>query len=117
MSEIFMNLSIAAVFGTQVFMPCYFGSQLEDDTNAFISKVMESDVLDVHHHCRKDISIFQLNLMMPSKVNTLKIFPANLNTFIRVNRFNFKLFTQRNYVIQIINSTYSLFAVFKNFRN
>lgn len=95
--DIAESMTIAVTLGIQVFLPCYYGSELEYNCQALLNDLMETNVMDVDSRYRMDLSIFQLNLMSPMRINALIIFPVNLNIFLRVNNQNLLHYQCDNY--------------------
>lgn len=84
-SDFFMSLSVLIINGIQVFVPFYFGSQLESQNEALIDQLVESDIMKINKKMRKNVSIFELNLLAALRIRILKAFSLNLKTFLKVN--------------------------------
>jgi hypothetical protein len=102
----------------QLFYPCFLAQEIEAASQEMANNIYESDWLKADLATKKLMLIFMQNLSKP--VITLNIFcivDINLNTFLRVSfiflirgvYFNFNH-------LQIINATYSAYAVLNHMR-
>jgi hypothetical protein len=69
-----------------MFLPCYYGSQIEDGTNHFLENIFESNWHGTHDDDKrkKNFLIVRENLKKSKPIKGAKIYRLNLETFLKV---------------------------------
>jgi hypothetical protein len=102
----------------QLFYPCFWAQKIEAASEELMINLFESHWLKANLATKKLMLIFMQNLSEPViKLNLFCIVDINLETFLMVTLI-FPIFEfYFNFIhLQIINTTYSAYAVLNNMR-
>lgn len=90
------NLNGILTMILQIYLPCYFGSQMTSASEKLSDSLFHSDWTNQSKNFKMGMKIFMENCKKPMKISTMGVFELSLENFLRV-----------------VNTSYSLFAVLK----
>lgn len=102
---------------TQILMPCLFANEMTAEFHKIGNAIYNTNWLEMSVRDRKLLISFMERLKRPAKIVAESFYDVNLATFMKVG---FHHLVGNNELIvcllllQIINTSYSLFAILKN---
>ena len=83
----------------EIFLPCYFGNEVYVSHGKLSESIFHSDWTNESKEFKMAMTIFMENIKKPLKISAFGIFHVDLENF-----------------MTIMNSSYSLYAVFNNLK-
>lgn len=119
LANLIFYVSYCATICMEIFLPCYFGTELMLKNNNLTTAAYTSNWTEFPMNIQKMVVVFMEFLKQPKVLLSGKVFTLSLNSFLVV-KFSFSLYGKTPqliyalYTLQVLNRTYSLFAVLKN---
>lgn len=82
--ETFLSLSFVAQSIFEIYLPCYYGSEMERSSDNLMDAIYQSDWLNCDLKTKKLIVKFMENLKRPMKINFYLIFDVKLELFAKI---------------------------------
>lgn len=112
-------LSFSATMMNEIFLPCYFGNEVTLKREQLALAIYSSEWFDLSQKFKQNMIIFLEGLKRVRILKSGKIFTLSLFSFLTVFSIYFKIIKIEDYSVinnfQVINRSYSLFAVLRNF--
>lgn len=111
-------LCFSATMLNEIFLPCFFGTELTSKNSELSIALYSSNWPDLSETFKKTLIIFVEYLKQPRIMMSGKIFTLTLFSFLTVIKAYMSqqkyLSNWTKFVSQVINRSYSLFAVLRN---